>query len=112
MIEYKVCSATSRIALIGRENNDTTGSHFYLLSEEGTLLTDRKFDTTVGDITFWKDRTILLSGNTAWQITEKGDALRYDCPSSLLSAAAGGDTLYLCTPTRVVTPDWKKQSGR
>ena len=112
VIEYKVCSTTSRIAVICREDNDTTGSHLYLLSADGTLITQRKFDTTVGEITFWHDRIILLSDKTAWQIAETGDTWRYDCSSVLQAAAADSDTLYLCTHTRVVTPDWKEQSDR
>lgn len=112
VIEYKVCSTTSRIALICREENDTSGSHLYLLSDEGKLTVQREFDTTVGEITFWNDSVILLSDKTAWQITQTGSALRYDCSSTLLAATAGGNTLYLCTPTRVVTPDWKEQSDR
>lgn len=112
VIEYKVCGTTSRIALVCRENNDTTSSHLYLLSEEGELLLQRKFDTAVGEITFWNDRVLLLADKTAWLIAENGGTLRYDCHSTLQAAAAGGTTLYLCTPTRVVTPDWKAQSGR
>lgn len=110
VIEYKVSGSDGRIALICREENYTVGSHLYLLDRKGKTLMHRKFSTTVGEIAFQKDQLILLSGSTAWQIAKDGTTHRYDCFTNLQAAVWGGDTLYLCTPTRVVAPDWKKQS--
>lgn len=110
VIEYRVSSSPARVALVCRDESDTTGSHFYLLSPEGKPLIDRTFSTTVGEITFTGDSLILLSGSTAWRLSEDGAAERFDGTSTLQAVAAAGDILYLCTPTRVVVPDWKKQS--
>lgn len=109
VIEYKVCGSTDRIAVICREDSDTTGSHLYLLSGEGKTITHRKFSATVGNITFAEDQLILLSGRIAWQIWEDGTVLRYDCSANLQAAVAKGDIYYLCSPTRVVTPEWIKE---
>jgi hypothetical protein len=109
VIEYKVNSSEDRIAVICREDSDTAGTHLYLLDDSGKTITHRFFSATVGDITFAEDRLILLSGKTAWQIFDDGTTLRYNCPVNLMAVAADGDVYYLCSPTRVVTPEWIKQ---
>ncbi len=109
VIEYKVSSSAGRIAVICREDSDTAGTHLYLLDDSGKTVVHRDFSVTVGEITFAEDRLILLSGKTAWQIFDDGTTLRYNSPVNLMAVAAHGDIYYLCSPTKVVTPEWIKQ---
>ena len=110
VIEYKASSANRRIAIISREKSDTTGSHLYLLDENGKTLLHQSFSTTVGEITFFENQLIVLSDQTAWKITEDGEVSYFESDTPLQAVAARGNTLYFCTPTKVISPDWKKQS--
>lgn len=111
VIEYRVSQSPARIALICREGSDTQSTRLYLLSETGQPLAERAFTTAVEQLTFAEDQLILLSGNTAWRISEDGNTEYFDSDSALQAVVADKDVFYLCTPTRAVVPSWKKLSS-
>lgn len=109
VIEYKVSRSSSEIALLCTEDTGTEATRLVLLDGKGKKRLEHSFPTKISAPTFADDGLILLSGNIAWQITEDGKINQYIGDSAFQSAAAGGETLYLCTYTRAILHDWKEQ---
>ena len=112
VIEYKVSSLDRRVAIISREKSNPTDSHLYVLDENGNILTHQSFSLIVEKIAFFQNEVIVLSGNVAWKITDTAEVSIYEADVPLQAAAAKGNTLYICTPTKVISPDWKNQSDK
>lgn len=105
VIEYKVSRSLSEIALLCAEGTKTEATRLILLDGEGKTSLEHSFPDPITAPTFAADGLILLSGNVARRITEDGKIYRYVGDSVFQAAAAGGETLYLCTYTRAVLHD-------
>ncbi|MBQ7827284.1 MAG: hypothetical protein IJ386_03365, partial [Clostridia bacterium] len=110
-IEYNVSLSNSRIALLYKEATDTSVYRLCVLNADGKTVLEHTFRQPVEEITFGEDRMILLSGNTAYSLTEDGTVSRFEHDVAIRAAVAEGDALYLCTATRVIEPEWSTEKN-
>lgn len=109
VIEYTVSQSTSRVAILCKESGDTASSRLCILSADGKVVFERSFAGNAEQITFYQDQLILISGNTVYNIPEDGAGRQFESDVAVRAVAAGGDTLYLCTATRVISPVWTSE---
>lgn len=110
VIEYTVSSSPSRIAVVTRAGVDTNTTHVTLLSESGKVLLKKPYNEAVEKVSITSDGVILLFGKTALRIASDGSEEQFTTDSTLQTVVSAKETLYLCTSTRAIIPEWKKRS--
>lgn len=110
VIEYTVSSSPARVAVVTQADVDTDTTHVTLLSESGNLLLSKSYSESIQNAAITHDGLILLFGKTARRIGEDGTEELFSADSTLQTVVAAKEGVYLCTPTRAIIPEWKKQS--
>ena len=110
LIEYTVSPDNAQIALLYREATDTSLYRLCVLDEKGKSVLNHTFDRQVEQITFAGKDVLLLSEMTALRLSANGELHQFKHDSAFRAVLANEDTLYLCTATRVIRPEWKKIS--
>ncbi|MBQ8287465.1 MAG: hypothetical protein IJX76_01690 [Clostridia bacterium] len=111
VIEYNVSPQNSRIAFLYKEATDTSIYQLCVLDADGKTVLEQTFPQAVEQITFFEDRMILLSGNTAFSLAKDGTVSRFENETAIRTVIAKGDVLYFCTATRVIEPEWSTKKN-
>ncbi len=109
LIKYSVNQSDAQIALLFREGNDTAASRLYVLDKTGKTVLNSTFDGHVEQIAFANGQPILIAGNLVRRILKDGTVERFESDAAVRAVAADKDTLYLCTATRVISPQWNAE---
>lgn len=111
VIEYTVSASPSQIAIVTRAGTDTSNTDVTLLSENGKVIWKKAYTDSVQKTAITESGLVLLFGNTAHLISDgKTKLFTAEDDVTLQTVAHRKDTLYLCTSTRAIVPEWKKQS--
>ena len=110
VIEYTVSPENAQIALLYKEASDTSVYHLCVLDQKGKTVLKESFRQPVEQITFAGKDILLLSGSTAFRLSQKGELSQFKHDSAFYAVVAKDDVFYLCTATRVIRPEWKKVS--
>lgn len=111
VIEYSVSLQSSRIAILYKEESDTSVYRLCVLDAHGKTVLEHTFHRAVEQITYFEEDLILLSGNTVYRLSEDGTLRSFESDATIRTAVAQNDTLYLCTATRVTVPKWKNEKN-
>ena len=109
VIEYSVNSAKAEVAVVTRQGVDTSATRVVLLNNQGKVLHDASYTEPIQSTAITYDGLILLFKDTAHKIAD-GKTTVFSVQDTLLQTVVhSADTLYLCTPTRAILPEWKTQ---
>ena len=110
LVEYSVSTDNAQIALLYKEETETSVYRLTVLDPSGKPILRHTFDHPVSEVTFAGKEVLLLADNIAYRLTEKGELSRFQADSALRAILADSDRVYLCTATRVIRPEWKRVS--